>query len=503
MSPLSSSRPLRARHAAGAGLAAVALFALTACGGGDQPAQEATPSSASATQELAPMDMAPFTLDVPSLGLELVPGSSLAVIEGDGPEYHAAWLSVPGAPAWTEEMSRRVRDHVDQYTRDTDRAADPVLDVQPRLAVVGRDIAAARLLSTERRGDRSSSASQVVWYSAREDRVLSTRDLFTEQGWADLRSEVRQRLSNDPAVVQDRLTSAVEQPDQVENARIWDGLVFLPDGSALLEVDQASIAPQDAGVLTVRIPADRVRPWLSPLGVAGQAASQSPQALVLPERLPEPSAPVQDAPDPSPSGSAPSEPALPVPAPAPSSASETAVPSAPAPGTTSAPAPTSSAPTPSAPTPSDPSTTVPGTPSTGPSGTAPGPSPSEPSPSSTASTSPTPRPTPSSPSASATAPRPVPSSTAPTSSSPTNRPTPSSPTPSAPSPSGSAPSSTAPGPAPAPTPTRPASTSAVPTSAAPVPQPSATQITASAPVTPTSGAEVPPSPTSPAASPTA
>lgn len=281
---MSSSRPLlTARARAGAGLLVAGLLALTACGRDDAEPVPA-PAMATATEALPSMDMTPFTLDVPSLDLDKVPGASLAVLEGEDPEYHAAWLSVPGAPAWTSAMDRAVRDHVAAYERDTDRAADPVLGVQPRLAVAGPDAAATRLLATERRGDRSVSTVQTVWYSAREDRVASTRDLFTDRGWEAFRKEVRDRMTTDPAIVQDRLTSAVEQPDQVENARIWDALVFLPDGSALLEVDQAAMAPADAGVLTARIPADTVRPWLAEIGLAAQDAARTPGTLRLPER---------------------------------------------------------------------------------------------------------------------------------------------------------------------------------------------------------------------------
>ena len=283
MHRLSPASTVRLR--AGAGLLALGMLGLTACGSGDDAASSSpAPSSAAATQELPSMDMAPFTLDVPSLDLDKVPGASLAVIQGQDPEYHAAWLQVPGAPAWTQAMDESVRGLVAQYQRDTDRTASPVLDVQPRLAVAGRDVAAARLLSTERRGDRSVSAVHVVWYAAREDRVLSTEDLFTADGWAAFRREVGARMAGDPAVVQDRLRSAVDAPAQVENVRVWDALTFLPDGSALLEVDQAAMSPADAGVLTARIPADTVRPWLSALGVSAQDAARSPEALVLPER---------------------------------------------------------------------------------------------------------------------------------------------------------------------------------------------------------------------------
>lgn len=338
---MSSLSPLlTARARAGAGLLMAGLLALTACGRDDAEPVPA-PSMATATEALPSMDMTPFTLDVPSLGLEKVPGASLAVLEGEDPEYHAAWLSVPGAPAWTAAMDRAVRDQVAAYERDTDRAADPVLDIQPRLAVAGTDAAATRLLATERRGDRSVSAVQTVWYSAREDRVASTRDLFTDRGWDDFRNEVRERMTTDPAIVQDRLTSAVEQPDRVENARVWDALALLPDGSALLEVDQAAMAPADAGILTARIPADIVRPWLSEVGLAAQDAARTPGTVRLPERAPSSSTPATAPGSPTgvPGGAAPapgtisSTPGGPIGSGAPGSATDPG--SAPAPGSSS------------------------------------------------------------------------------------------------------------------------------------------------------------------------
>ena len=343
---MSSSRPLlTARARAGAGLLVAGLLALTACGRDDAEPVPA-PSMATATEALPSMDMTPFTLDVPSLDLDKVPGASLAVLEGEDPEYHAAWLSVPGAPAWTSAMDRAVRDHVAAYERDTDRAADPVLDVQPRLAVAGPDAAATRLLATERRGDRSVSTVQTVWYSAREDRVASTRDLFTDRGWEAFREEVRDRMTTDPAIVQDRLTSAVEQPEQVENARIWDALVFLPDGSALLEVDQAAMAPADAGVLTARIPADTVRPWLAEVGLAAQDAARTPGTLRLPERAASSSAPASSAG--APGGVAPAPGTVPGTPGGPTGSGTPGSPTGPGSSSASGPASGSSAPAPSA-----------------------------------------------------------------------------------------------------------------------------------------------------------
>lgn len=301
--------PSARRARAALGLAAVALVALSACAR-TEPAPEPAPSTASATA-LPPMDMAPFTVDVPSLDLDRVPGASIAVLEGTDPDHRGAWLQVPEAPAWTEAMAGSVRGQIDAYRRDTDRGADPRLEVQPRLAVVGEDIAAARLLSTETRGTDSVSSSHVVWYSAREDRVLETRDLFTDEGWDAFRTEVRQRMKNDPDVVRERLASAVDSPELVENRRIWDAVVLLPDGSVMLEADQASMAPAAAGVLTVRIPRDTAAPWLSDLGDAATDAARTPADLRLPDRsTPSPST---SAPEPAESSWTPEATGAPVP----------------------------------------------------------------------------------------------------------------------------------------------------------------------------------------------
>ena len=514
-------RPLRStRTRAGAGLIMAGLLALTACGRDDAEPVPA-PSMATATEALPSMDMTPFTLDVPSLGLERVPGASLAVLEGADPEYHAAWLSVPGAPAWTAAMDRTVRDQLAAYERDTDRAADPVLDIQPRLAVAGPDAAAARLLATEQRGDRSVSAVQTVWYSAREDRVAATPDLFTNGGWDDFRNEVRERMATDPAIVQDRLTSAVEQPDRVENSRVWDALVFLPDGSALLEVDQAAMAPADAGILTARIPADTVRPWLSEVGLAAQDAARTPGTVRLPERAPASSTPATPPGSPTgvPGGAVPAPGTTggipgglpgsgtpgsatdpePVPAPGSSSGSRTDVGSS-----TSAPAaPPSSAPNgtgssaPSAP-PTPPSSAPSGTGSFAPSAppssagasSAPGgPTTSAPAPTPTGGT---PMPAPSSPSAPTGDPTPTVPGDSPTSA-PTSSTTAPAPTPASSSPPGP---TTTPAPDPVPVPEDPSTPAPPPSGTAPTaaPDPSATATaeataTATAPATATATLE--------------
>ena len=369
------------------GLAAVALVALSACAR-TEPQPEPAPATTAASA-LPSMDMAPFTVEVPSHDLERVPEASVAVLEGEDPDHHGAWLQVPGAPAWSEAMAGAVRAQIDQYRRDTDPSADPRLEIQPQLAVVAEDIAAARLLATERRGTDSVSTSHVIWYSAREDRVLETADLFTPDGWDAFRAEVRQRMANDPDVIGSRLDSAVDAPEQVENRRVWDAVVFLPDGSLMLEADQASMAPAAAGVLTVRIPRDTATAWLSDLGHVAADAASAPADLRLPDRstpTPEEQQP-EPAPEPEPETSSWTEEATGAPVPPPSAPADTA---APTPSATT-PVPSSTAPSSSTPAPTRSATpsspTSPPT-SSSPSGTGSGsPTPSTPDP------TPTPSPT--------------------------------------------------------------------------------------------------------------
>lgn len=435
--------PSPRRGRAALGLAAVALVALSACAR-TEPQPEPAPATTAASA-LPSMDMAPFTLEVPSHDLERVPEATVAVLEGEDPDHHGAWLQVPGAPAWTEAMAEAVRDQIDQYRRDTDPSADPRLEIQPQLAVVAEDIAAARLLATERRGTDSVSTSHVIWYSAREDRVLETADLFTPDGWDAFRTEVRQRMANDPDVIGSRLDSAVDAPEQVENRRVWDAVVFLPDGSLMLEADQASMAPAAAGVLTVRIPRDTATAWLSDLGHVAADAASAPADLRLPDRstpTPEEQQP-EPAPEPEPETSSWTEEATGTPVPPPSAPADTAAPTPSA----STPVPSSTAPSSSAPAPTRSAT--PSSPTSTPTSS---------SPSGTGSGSPTP-----------STPDPTPTSATPTPTSPT----PTSPSPSGPSTSASGPSTSAPATDPAPDPTESA------------PEPTAT--TASASASPTSG----------------
>ncbi|MBE1539540.1 hypothetical protein [Micrococcus yunnanensis] len=435
--------PSPRRGRAALGLAAVALVALSACAR-TEPQPEPAPATTAASA-LPSMDMAPFTVEVPSHDLERVPEASVAVLEGEDPDHHGAWLQVPGAPAWTEAMAEAVRAQIDQYRRDTDPSADPRLEIQPQLAVVAEDIAAARLLATERRGTDSVSTSHVIWYSAREDRVLETADLFTPDGWDAFRTEVRQRMANDPDVIGSRLDSAVDAPEQVENRRVWDAVVFLPDGSLMLEADQASMAPAAAGVLTVRIPRDTATAWLSDLGHVAADAASAPADLRLPDRstpTPEEQQP-EPAPEPEPETSSWTEEATGTPVPPPSAPADTAAPTPSA----STPVPSSTAPSSSAPAPTRSAT--PSSPTSTPTSS---------SPSGTGSGSPTP-----------STPDPTPTSATPTPTSPT----PTSPSPSGPSTSASGPSTSAPATDPAPDPTESA------------PEPTAT--TASASASPTSG----------------
>ncbi|MCV7524596.1 hypothetical protein OVA32_03945 [Micrococcus sp. SL257] len=435
--------PSPRRGRAALGLAAVALVTLSACAR-TEPQPEPAPATTAASA-LPSMDMAPFTVEVPSHDLERVPEASVAVLEGEDPDHHGAWLQVSGAPAWTDAMAGAVRDQIDQYRRDTDPSADPRLEIQPQLAVVAEDIAAARLLATERRGTDSVSTSHVIWYSAREDRVLETADLFTPDGWDAFRTEVRQRMANDPDVIGSRLDSAVDAPEQVENRRVWDAVVFLPDGSLMLEADQASMAPAAAGVLTVRIPRDTATAWLSDLGHVAADAASAPADLRLPDRstpTPEEQQP-EPAPEPEPETSSWTEEATGTPVPPPSAPADTAAPTPSA----STPVPSSTAPSSSAPAPTRSAT--PSSPTSTPTSS---------SPSGTGSGSPTP-----------STPDPTPTSATPTPTSPT----PTSPSPSGPSTSASGPSTSAPATDPAPDPTESA------------PEPTAT--TASASASPTSG----------------
>ncbi|MEV8233582.1 hypothetical protein [Micrococcus luteus] len=432
--------PSPRRGRATLGLAAVALVALSACAR-TEPQPEPAPDTTAASA-LPSMDMAPFTVEVPSHDLARVPEASVAVLEGEDPDHHGAWLQVPGAPAWSEAMAGAVRAQIDQYRRDTDPSADPRLEIQPQLAVVAEDIAAARLLATERRGTDSVSTSHVIWYSAREDRVLETADLFTPDGWDAFRAEVRQRMANDPDVIGSRLDSAVDAPEQVENRRVWDAVVFLPDGSLLLEADQASMAPAAAGVLTVRIPRDTAAPWLSDQGHVAADAASAPADLRLPDRstpTPEEQQP-EPAPEPEPETSSWTEEATGAPVPPPSAPADTA---APTPSATT-PVPSSTAPSSSTPAPTRSAT--PSSPTSPPTSSSPTSPPTSSSPSGTGSGSPTP-------------------------STPDPTPTSATPTPTSPSPSG--PSTSAPATDPAPDPTESA------------PEPTAT--TASAPASPTSG----------------
>ncbi|MCT1939725.1 hypothetical protein [Micrococcus luteus] len=432
--------PSPRRGRATLGLAAVALVALSACAR-TEPQPEPAPDTTAASA-LPSMDMAPFTVEVPSHDLARVPEASVAVLEGEDPDHHGAWLQVPGAPAWSEAMAGAVRAQIDQYRRDTDPSADPRLEIQPQLAVVAEDIAAARLLATERRGTDSVSTSHVIWYSAREDRVLETADLFTPDGWDAFRAEVRQRMANDPDVIGSRLDSAVDAPEQVENRRVWDAVVFLPDGSLMLEADQASMAPAAAGVLTVRIPRDTAAPWLSDLGHVAADAASAPADLRLPDRstpTPEEQQP-EPAPEPEPETSSWTEEATGAPVPPPSAPADTA---APTPSATT-PVPSSTAPSSSTPAPTRSAT--PSSPTSPPTSSSPTSPPTSSSPSGTGSGSPTP-------------------------STPDPTPTSATPTPTSPSPSG--PSTSAPATDPAPDPTESA------------PEPTAT--TASAPASSTSG----------------
>ncbi|WIK81358.1 hypothetical protein [Micrococcus lylae] len=441
----------RRRSRALLSVVAVAVFALTACGPKDDASDDSSPSPSSSATEattLPPMDLAPFTMDVPTHDLDMLPGATLRAIKGTDPDYDGAWFAVPHADTWTKAMEEAVLARVDAFSRDaTDQ--DVRLDVQPLLAVVGPTVAAARIVSTQKREDTAVAASRVLWYDAQQGRVLDPEDLFSESGWSALRREIASRLQEDPDVNEDRLDAAVREPDAAENRRVWDGIVFLEDGSLLLEVDQGSLAPEGAGVLTARVSADMLGPWLSDAGRRGQQAARNPQPLVL--QPPQTAAPrTSQAPT-----SAPQTSQAPTSSGAPSSSSrptgsESAEPSAsessatPSRSTspTTGPSPTESA-SPESPDPSPTETDSPTSPTPSPTesesptpsasaSTSPDPSPTEsesPSPSPTESESPSPSPTETE--------SPTPSASASTSPKPSGSPTPSASASTSPKPSGS------------------------------------------------------------------
>ncbi|MCT2007981.1 hypothetical protein M3C74_06350 [Micrococcus lylae] len=500
-----SSPASRRRSRALLSVVAVAVFALTACGPKDDASDDSSPSPSSSATEartLPPMDLAPFTMDVPTHDLDMLPGATLRAIKGTDPDYDGAWFAVPHADTWTKAMEEAVLARVDAFSRDaTDQ--DVRLDVQPLLAVVGPTVAAARIVSTQKREDTAVAASRVLWYDAQQGRVLDPEDLFSESGWSALRREIASRLQEDPDVNEDRLDAAVREPDAAENRRVWDGIVFLEDGSLLLEVDQGSLAPEGAGVLTARVSADMLGPWLSDAGRRGQQAARNPQPLVL--QPPQTAAPrTSQAPT-----SAPQTSQAPTSSGAPSSSSrptgsESAEPSAsessatPSRSTspTTGPSPTESA-SPESPSPSRTETESP-TPSPSPSPTesesptSPTPSPTEsksptesesPTPSASASTSSDPSPTESE------SPSPSPTESESPSPSSTETESPKSPSPSpteTESPTSSASASTSPSPSGSPTPSASASTSP---GSSRSPNPSSTEGTQSAEPSPSGTVE--------------
>lgn len=471
---MSSPAPApRRRTRALLSVAAVAVLALTACGPKDDSSDGGSPTpspSASEAKSLPPMDMDPFTMDVPMRDLDMVPGATLRAISGKGPDYDGAWFAVPHADAWTAAMQDAVQARVDAFTRDASEQ-DRRLDVQPLLAVVGRDIAATRIVSTQQRKDGDLAASRVVWYDAKDRRVLGPQDLFSESGWSAVRHELAARLQEDPDVNGSRLDAAVRDPEAAENRRVWDGLVVLEDGSLLLEVDQGSLAPEKAGVLTARVDATTLGPWLSDAGRRAQDAAQHPETLELrPEQTAAPAptrAPGSSSAPSSERGSSSSTPSSSS-RPRPSSTSGSATPSqsrtpspsrseSSTPSSSPKPSPTSTKPTPSPSKSPSPSPSPSESPSPSPSDS-PSPSPSEsPTPSPSPSDSPSPSPSPSD--------SPSPSPSDPTTSSPS--PTASS----APSPTEPVPSATATAAVTSPEPT--ASADATPADAPAVPAPSA------------------------------
>lgn len=457
-----SSPASRRRSRALLSVVAVAVFALTACGPKDDAADDSSPSPSSSATEattLPPMDLAPFTMDVPTHDLDMLPGATLRAIKGTDPDYDGAWFAVPHADAWTKAMEAAVLARVDAFSRDaTDQ--DVRLDVQPLLAVVGPTVAAARIVSTQKREDTAVAASRAVWYDAQQGRILDPEDLFSESGWSALRHEIASRLQEDPDMNEDRLDAAVREPDAAENRRVWDGIVFLEDGSLLLEVDQGSLAPEGAGVLTARVSADVLGPWLSDAGRRGQQAARNPQPLVL--QPPQTAAPrTSQAPS-----SAPQTSQAPTSSGAPSSSSRPtgSEPAEPSPSESSATPSRSTSPTPSpSPTESD--------------------SPTSPSPSRTETESPTPSPSPSpTESESPTSPNPSPTESE---SPPPSASTSTSPNPSA-SPTRSASPSTSPDPSGSPTSSASASTSPGPSRS---PSPSSTEGTESAEPSPSGTVE--------------
>lgn len=464
MTRMPSPAAPRRRARALLSVTAAAVLALTACGPKDEPAESRPSPSSSDAQTLPPMDMAPFTMDVPMHDLGMLPGATLRAISGEDPDYDGAWFSVPHAASWTRAMEDAVQARVDAFTRDaTDE--DVRLDVQPLLAVVGTSIAATRIVSTQKREDDDVESSQVIWYDAQDRRVLEAQDLFGESGWSALRRELSSRLQEDPDVNEDRLDAAVRDPEAAENRRVWDGIVLLEDGSLLLEVDQGSLAPEDAGVLTARVSPETLAPWLSEAGRRAQEAAQSPAALELGGG----SSPSAPAAPPRPSATTPGASQAPETSPGPDASPAPSTGGAPSssarPGTpTSAPSESSAQPSrPESPSPrpsessADPSRSESPSPRPSPSGSeSPSPSPSE-SPSPSPSESPDPSESPS------------PSPTTSPSQSPTPTPSPSE----SPEPSGSPDPSESPEPSESPAPSESPTASASPTSEAPEPSPTA------------------------------
>ncbi|MDO5635514.1 MAG: hypothetical protein Q4G34_11695, partial [Micrococcus sp.] len=272
-----------------AALSLAGALVLSGCTWGSNDDAAAPTSSAPTVSEPLPsIAMDPFTVEVPQLDLDLIPGAREYVSSDD--DHSVAWFTIPGAQAWTGAMEDAVTEAVDLFHND-ESAAQRRLAVLPTLAVAGRSIGAVRLLGTESRDGEDRSWVRVIWYDAAAEEVVETSTLFTGDGWEAFRAEAGSRLQADPEVNEDRLREAIENPTATEHEHMWDGLVFLEDGSALLEIDQGLISPLEAGVLSIRIPADTVEEWLSDSGRRAQDAATNTEQMAIEESAPTTSAP--------------------------------------------------------------------------------------------------------------------------------------------------------------------------------------------------------------------
>lgn len=210
--------------------------------------------------------------------MSLVPGLETVIRSKEDQHLFFSWFSLPGEPALgaaQEALVGRIVDPFIAAVAPVPGADTPELNVRPALTAVSERMLGTRISSYTYTGSAGGTSYHTQWFDLAGGKAVESRDLFkgaTE--WASFKSRVSELLAQNPWALADGL-------DTLDDA-LLNSLNFDSAGNMLVEFDELSVAPAQAGTIVISVPSGPVLPMLSESGLAARSAGMNPVGLPSP-----------------------------------------------------------------------------------------------------------------------------------------------------------------------------------------------------------------------------